>query len=268
MNSEEKNAEPVALTIAGFDPSGGAGIVVDVNTFASLGCVPTAAVTSLTFQNSSAVFGAAHQTAEIVRQQVNSILEGSHIAGAKTGMLPTAEIVREVARLFRETNLPAPVVDPVMRSTSGYDLIEPDAWDLLMSDLMPLARVITPNIPEAERMTGLEISDQKGMRRAARKIREMGARAVLIKGGHLGGQEAEEALEPPLPLQAIDVLDDEGEVTVFRRDWIDGPSMRGTGCMLSSAIAAYLARGMSLEESVEAAKRFVALKLSKQQKRA
>jgi len=277
MNSEEKKAEPAALTIAGFDPSGGAGIVVDVKTFASLGCVPTAAVTSLTFQNSSAVFGAAHQTAEIVRQQVNSILEGSHIAGAKTGMLPTAEIVREVARLFREADLPAPVVDPVMRSTSGYDLIEADAWDLLLSDLMPLARVITPNVPEAERITGLEISDADGMRRAAQHIREMGARAVLIKGGHLEkqrsevrGQRSEWGSSPTMREgsdQAIDVLDDEGEITVFRGDWVEGPTMRGTGCMLSAAIAAGLARGMALKESVEAAKRFVAVNLSKRQKR-
>ncbi|MEP6707631.1 MAG: bifunctional hydroxymethylpyrimidine kinase/phosphomethylpyrimidine kinase [Pyrinomonadaceae bacterium] len=267
MISEENTVQPVALTIAGFDPSGGAGIVADIKTFAALGCIPVASVTSLTFQNSAAVFGAAHQSAEVVRQQVNSILEGSHIAGAKTGMLPTADIVREVVQLFRETNLPAPVVDPVMRSSSGYDLIEADAWDLLVSELMPLARVITPNIPEAERITGLEISDVNGMRRAAGAIREMGARAVLIKGGHLGGQEAEEALEPPLPLQAIDVLDDGEEVTVFCREWIDGPPTRGTGCMLSSAIAACLASGMSLEESVEAAKRFVAVNISKQQKR-
>jgi hydroxymethylpyrimidine kinase/phosphomethylpyrimidine kinase len=263
MNSQENTAQPVALTIAGFDPSGGAGIVADIMTFAVLGCMPVAAVTSLTFQNSAALFGTAHQSAQVVRQQVNSILAGPHIAGAKTGMLPTAEIVREVARLFRESNLPAPVVDPVMRSSSGYDLIEADAWDLLVNDLMPLARVITPNIAEAERITGLQISDVKGMRRAAGAMREMGARAVLIKGGHLGGQEAEETLEPPLPLQAFDVLDDEDEVTVFRRGWIDGPPMRGTGCMLSSAIAACLASGMSLQESVEAAKRFVAGKLFK-----
>src|SRR5438876_9009394 len=258
MNGEEKSAQPVVLTIAGFDPSGSAGIVVDVNTFASLGCVPTAAVTSLTFQNSSAVFGAAHQPAEVVRQQVNSILEGSHIAGAKTGMLPTAEIVREVACLFRESSLPAPVVDPVMRSTSGYDLIEPDAWDLLVNDLMPLARVITPNIPEAERISGLEISDENGMRRAARRIRDMGARGVLIKGGHLEQQRSDvrgqrsEQLETVGPgRQAIDMLNDEGEVTVFWGDWIEG-TMRGTGCMLSAAIAAGLAKSMTLKESVDA----------------
>ena len=219
------------------------------------------------------MFGAAHQTAEIVRQQVNSILGGSHIAGAKTGMLPTAGIVREVAQLFRETNLPAPVVDPVMRSTSGYDLIEADAWDLLVSDLMPLACVITPNISEAKHISGLEISDENGMRRVARRIREMGARAVLIKGGHLERQRSEvrgqrsEQLETVGPgRQAIDVLDDEGEVTVFRGDWIEGPTIRGTGCMLSAAIAAGLAKGMSLTESVEAAKRLVAVELSKQQK--
>lgn len=258
MTTDENSVQPVALTIAGFDPSGGAGIVADIQAFTSFGCVAVAAVTSLTFQNADAIFGAAHQTAGVVCEQLNSILAGAHIAGVKTGMLPTREIVREVVQLLRESKLPAPVVDPVMRSTSGYDLIEDDAWDLLLSDLMPLARVITPNVPEAERITGLRISDEAEMRRAAHHIREMGARAVLIKGGHLGGQKAEEAIDPPLPQQAIDVLDDEGDITVFRGDWIEGPTIRGTGCRLSAAIAACLANGKALKESVAAARRFVA----------
>jgi hydroxymethylpyrimidine kinase/phosphomethylpyrimidine kinase len=144
---------PVALTVAGFDPSGGAGIVADVKTFTAFGCFAAAAVTSLTYQNTTGVFGAAHQTAETVRAQVLAVAEDFRVAGAKTGMLPTREIIREVARLFNETSLPAPVVDPVVRSTSGFDLIDDEALEALKRELLPLARVVTPNVPEAERLT-------------------------------------------------------------------------------------------------------------------
>jgi hydroxymethylpyrimidine kinase/phosphomethylpyrimidine kinase len=251
MVADEKKLQPVALTVAGFDPSGGAGVVADVKTFTAFGCFATAAVTSLTFQNTTGVFGAAHQTARDVRAQVLPVVEDFMIACAKTGMLPTREVIAEVARLFRETNLPAPVVDPVVRSTSGYDLIDDEALNALVSDLLPLARVLTPNIPEAERITGVAIEDEEGMRRAAGVMREMGARAVLVKGGHLKRQKAAE------DLAAIDILDDEGRVRVFRGEWIETTSTHGTGCTLSAAIAACLGRGMSLEESSEAAKRFV-----------
>jgi hydroxymethylpyrimidine kinase/phosphomethylpyrimidine kinase len=176
---------PVALTVAGFDPSGGAGVVADVKTFTAFGCFAAAAVTSLTFQNTTGVFGAMHQTAATVRAQVLPVIEDFAVACAKTGMLPTREVIAEVAGLFRETRLPAPVVDPVVRSTSGYDLISDGALAALVSELLPLARVLTPNLPEAERITGLKIEDEDGMRRAARLMREMGARAVLVKGGHL-----------------------------------------------------------------------------------
>src|SRR5437763_13080829 len=175
------NFSPVALTIAGFDPSGGAGIIADIKTFTAFDCFAVAAITSLTFQNTTSVVGAIHQTAETVLAQVLPVIEEFRIASAKTGMLPTREIIREVARLFRETELPAPVVDPVIRSTSGYDLIDDDALGALVAELMPLARLITPNIPEAERITGLKIKGEDDMRRAARAIREMGARAVLVK---------------------------------------------------------------------------------------
>ena len=273
MSSKEKRVQPVVLTIAGFDPSGGAGIIADIKAFTAFDCAAVAAVTSLTFQNSTTMFGATHQTAETVREQVNAILEGTSIAAVKTGMLPTGDIVREVSRLFRESNLPAPIVDPVMQSTSGYDLIEADALDLLVKELMPLARLVTPNIPEAERITGLRISDEAEMRLAAYQIREMGARAVLIKGGHLEqqrsevrGQRSARGSSPTIREgsdQAIDVLDNDGEVTVFRGDWIQGSTLRGTGCMLSSAIAACLANGMALKESVGAAKRYVTASLAK-----
>ena len=184
-----------------------------------------------------------------------AIMAESPIAAVKTGMLPTAEIVREVARLLREEELPAPVVDPVLRSTSGYELMEADAIEVVLAELMPLARVITPNIPEAETLTGLHIENEEGMREAASRLRDTGAQAVLIKGGHLyrtaRGSER-------VNREAIDVLDDGGLVTVFRGEWIDSPPVRGTGCMLSSAIAACLGLGMDLQASVSAAKRFVA----------
>ena len=246
MIEREAGAPLVALTIAGFDPSGGAGVVADIKTFTSFGCFATAAVTSLTFQNTRGVFGAVHQSAEAVRAQVLPVLEDFRVAGAKTGMLPTREVISEVARLARETTLPALVVDPVVRSTSGYDLIDDTALAALKAELLPLARVVTPNIPEAERITGIKrIEDEEGMLRAARRIRELGARAVLVKGGHLAGGDA------------LDVLDDEGRVSIFRAPRIESSATHGTGCTLAAAIAACLARGMSLEEAVGTAKRFV-----------
>ena len=245
MTTDKADAPLVALTIAGFDPSGGAGVVADIKTFTAFGCFATAAVTSLTFQNTMGVFGAVHQTAETVRAQVLPVVEDFQVACAKTGMLPTREIIKEVARLFREATLPAPVVDPVVRSTSGYDLIDDAALSVLIKELMPLARVLTPNIPEAERITGLRITDEEGMRRAARVMCEMGARAVLVKGGHL-------------TTDALDLLDDDGHVTLFRGERIETTSTHGTGCTLAAAVSACLGRGMSLEMAVRTAKRFVA----------
>lgn len=280
MTGDRQNDLPVVLTVAGFDPSGGAGIIADIKTLVSFGCRPVAAITSLTFQNSNGVFGAVHQNAESLRAQILPMVDEFRIAAIKTGMLPTREIVLEVARLIRERNLPPPVVDPVLRSTSGYELIEANAIDVLIDELMPLARLITPNIPEAEKLTDLHIEDEAGMRAAACKLREMGARAVLIKGGHLeqrsegSGQRSERGSSPTPgspagqpgwggPVRegserAIDVLDDQGQVTVFRGEWIEAAPVRGTGCILSAAIAACLAQAVELKESVGLAKQFVA----------
>lgn len=237
---------PVALSIAGYDPSGGAGIVADLKTFSAFGCYGTAAITSLTFQNTMGVFGAAHQDAATVRAQVMPIIEDFGIAGLKTGMLPTREVICEVARLLREATLPAPVVDPVARSTSGYDLIDDEALAALVAELLPQARIITPNIPEAERMTGMRIKDETDMRRAARELRRMGARAVLVKGGHLAAGSALDVLET-----------DDGPTTLYRAARVQTSSTHGTGCTLAAAIAACLARGIDLRESVRYAKWFV-----------
>jgi hydroxymethylpyrimidine/phosphomethylpyrimidine kinase len=251
-------SQPVGLIIAGLDPSGGAGVIVDVKTLAGFDCFPTAAITSLTYQNSEGLNGASHQTAESLRAQIEPVIKEYRVAAVKVGMLPTRELVLEMARLLRETNLPAPVIDPILRSSSGYQLMEDDAIPALLNEFIPLARLLTPNIPEAEELAGLKITNEGEMIAAARKIRQMGARAVLIKGGHLyqgsevRGQGSERFRE------AIDVLDDEARVTVFRGEWIKAPPVRGTGCMLSTAIAACLAQQIQLEAAVRRAKEFVA----------
>ena len=259
MTTREQT-KPVVLTIAGFDPTGGAGIIADIRTIESFGCTAVGAITSVTFQNAEKFFGAKHLSADSVRAQVAAITGATRIAAVKIGMLATAEVVREVARLIRENNLPAPSVDPVIESTSGGKLMEDDAFEEFVTELLPLARVVTPNIPEAEKLAGMNIRDEDEMRQAAARIRELGVRAVLVKGGHwkeqrseVRGQRSESAER-----EAADLLDDAGHVTIFRSEWIEAPNVRGTGCMLSSAIAAGLAQGDEMEQAVATAKDFVA----------
>ena len=256
------NDSPLVLTIAGLDPSGGAGIVADVKTIAAFGCFAAAAITSITFQNAERVFGAEHQSAATLRAQVEPIVQGAKIvskagkvAAAKTGMLPTAEIVAEVVRLFREEELPAPVVDPVMISTSGHDLIGDEAFEILRTELLPLARVVTPNIPEAARLAGFVIRSEADMRRAAEAIKSLGAPAVLVKGGHRLEPLADSA---NIPNEAVDILiDDSGALFEFREKYIDAGEVHGTGCTLSAAIAANLALGLSLVDAIAAAKAYL-----------
>lgn len=283
--SAKINSRSRALTIAGFDPTGGAGVLADLQTFAAFGFQGVAAITSVTFQNAARVFGAAHQTGEAVRAQVLPLLDDFDIVCAKLGMLPTREVVLEVVRLFQETALPRPVVDPVIMSSSGQRLMEEEALEALIEELLPLVRLLTPNIPEAETLTGITITSETDMRRAATILRGMGAGAVLIKGGHLraqeedGGRQEEIGSEhwavsteqqrrssiqgigidkaPDGSDEAIDVLDNEGNVTVFRERRVHGGELHGSGCILSAAIAAGLGQGKRLEDSVGAAKTFV-----------
>ena len=245
---DERISRPVVLTIAGLDPSGGAGIVADIKTIAAFNCFPCAAITSITFQNTTGVFGAEHQTPSSLRSQIEPIISDIRVTGVKTGMLPTAEIISEVVRMFSETELPAPVVDPVMVSTSGYDLIGSAAAELLKNSLLKVARVVTPNIPEAERLSGITIKNTSDMRAAAEVIKQLGPAAVLVKGGHrLSGSE-----------DAVDILLDENASFVeFRDEYIDVGAVHGSGCTLSAAIASCLALGKSVEESVREAKRYV-----------
>ncbi len=235
----------LALTIAGFDPSGGAGVLADARTFAAFNLRAVAVITSITFQNAARFYGAHHQSAQSIRSQLESILSDSSIACVKTGMLPTREVVEEAARGLRENDMPAPVVDPVLVSSSGTRLMEDDAISVLIEKLFPLARVVTPNVPEAERLTGKLIDSEDAMRSAAAEIRAMGARAVLVKGGHLIGEEA------------IDVLDDNGSVTTFREARIAGAEVHGSGCVFSAAIAAGLGKGQTLEYAIRLAKGYL-----------
>ena len=249
----------VCLTVAGLDPSGGAGIVADIKTFSAFGCFATAAIASLTFQNTQGVFGATHQTAETVRAQILPILDDFEVSALKTGMLPTREIIEEVAKIIAENNLTNFVVDPVVRSTSGFDLIDDDALKSLIEHLFPLSTVVTPNIPEAERITQMKIESVEDLKKAAKIMQSFGAKNVLIKGGHLticdlGFGIADLADKNR---QATDFLFMGDEEFRFSADFIETTATHGTGCTLAAAITANLANGKTLVEAVEIAKKFV-----------
>jgi hydroxymethylpyrimidine/phosphomethylpyrimidine kinase len=239
--------QPVCLSIAGLDPSGGAGIIADLKTFAAFGCYGAAAVTSITFQNTVGVFGAENQSGETVRRQIEPIFEDLPVAVIKTGMLPTADVIETVAKLIAGLNPRPPiVVDPVVRSTSGFDLIDEVALKSLVDVLFPLATVVTPNIAEAERIAKMSIVSLEEIAAAGNEILSLGARRVLIKGGHL-----------QLAGKAVDYLFDADGYSTFEANYIDSTATHGTGCTLASAIAAGLARGNDLHNSIAAAKRFV-----------
>lgn len=243
----------VCLTIAGLDPSGGAGIIADIKTFTAFGCFATAAAASLTFQNTTGVFGSVNQTAESLRGQIEPVLEDFEISALKTGMLPTGEIIEETARLIKKYNLKNLIVDPVVRSTSGYDLIDDDALKSLIENLFPLADLVTPNIPEAERIAKMKIESKSEIETAARIIQQMGAKNVLIKGGHFVSSKS----EVQSPKSAKDYLFIENKLHVFETEWIETTATHGTGCTLAAGIAANLANGKNLIEAVENAKNFV-----------
>jgi len=264
----------VALTIAGLDPSGGAGIIADIKTFTAFGCFATCAVASITFQNTTGVFGAVHQTAETIRGQVKPIIEDFEIAAVKTGMLPTREVIEETARLVKENRLKNFVVDPVVRSTSGFDLIDDAALKSLIEKLFPLSEIVTPNLPEAERIASLKIKNEKDIEKAAKIMQRFGAKNVLIKGGHssildFGFWILDSEKDSKLIENKEQKTKDEGhrmakdylfigdELHIFEAEFIETNATHGTGCTLAAAIAANLALGKSLIEAVETAKKFV-----------
>lgn len=234
------------LSIAGSDPSGGAGIQADLKTFSALGCYGMAVITALTAQNTRGVTGVHVPDAAFVGAQIDAIFADVRVDAVKIGMLANGEIVRVVAdRLFAH-NAQNIVLDPVLVATSGHSLGAPDVVEAMREHLFALADVITPNVPEAVRLADGETPhDEAGMAALAQRLEGMGADAVLVKGGHLRGE------------MATDILFEGGAIERFSAPWIATKNTHGTGCTLSSAIAACLARGFSLHDSIATAKDYL-----------
>ena len=231
---------PIALTVAGSDPSGGAGIQADLKTFHQFGVYGEAVIATLTVQNTARVEHVESVAPELVTSQIRALLDDIPPAAAKTGALGLAEIVRAVAALARDFTFPL-VVDPVLVSSSGTPLT---AIDALRDHLIPLATLVTPNLHEAAALTGLNVTDQDGMRQAAERIAAMGAKAVLVKGGHLTGTPT-------------DILYTVGQWFEFTAGRIDTRHTHGTGCAYSAAITAGLALGRPLPEAIRIAKLWI-----------
>lgn len=234
---------PVALTIAGSDPSGGAGIQADLKTFHQFRVYGAAAVTLVTVQNTMRVDRVEYLDPELVRAQIRAVLDDIPPLAAKTGALGSREIVEAVADEAEEFSFPL-VVDPVMISKHGLPLVAKEAKSALIQRLIPYAFLLTPNVPEAAALSGIEITGLEDMRRAARSLAAMGACAVLIKGGHLAGD-------------AVDLLWTAQGCREFSAPRIDTRHTHGTGCTYSAAITAELARGAPVETAVERAKAFI-----------
>lgn len=239
MKAAELTRPPVALTIAGSDSGGGAGIQADLKTFHAFGVFGTSAVTAVTVQNTVGVTGVQTIDPGIVAAQIHSVMQDLTPAACKSGMLADAPIVHAVAEALSECRIERYVLDPVMVAASGDPLLDPDAVDALRTELLPLAALVTPNLDEASILTGMGVASETEMRRAAEHLVNAGSRAVLIKGGHL---EAD---------QIVDVLYDGNEWLEWRANKLPFGNAHGTGCTLSAAIAAGLALGHPLNEAVD-----------------
>ena len=237
----------VALTIAGSDSGGGAGVLADCKTFEALGVWGTAALVAVTAQNTLGVQAFETLAPALVRRQIESVATDFGVDAVKTGMLASAELVGVVAAAVRDFALPNLVVDPVFVSKHGDTLLADDAIGALRDELLPLASVVTPNLPEAGRLVGFDVADRQSMVSCAEKLLALGVRVVLVKGGHLDGETSPDCL---LAAGAAGPIWLEGER-------IPGRHTHGTGCVLSAAITAELALGRSPEDACRTAKRFV-----------
>jgi hydroxymethylpyrimidine/phosphomethylpyrimidine kinase len=242
----------VALTIAGSDPSGGAGLQADLKTFASLGVYGLSVTTAITVQSTVGVVEAGALSADLVTSQIEAVASDIDAHAVKTGMLGKAAIVEAVAAAVKELELPFLVVDPVLASSRGDRLLDDDGVRMLCAELLPLAHVVTPNVPEAEALSGTRIERDEDLKEAARRIHDLGAAAVLITGGHRAPFTGH---RPP---EVIDVLFDGHHFLEFHTARVETPGAHGTGCAFSAALAAYLAMGRPLADAAERAQRYVA----------
>lgn len=232
------------LTIAGSDTCGGAGIQADLKTFSAQGTYGMSVITAVTVQNTQGVFGCQDIAPEIIRGQMDAIFTDIAVSAVKIGMVSQIATINAIADTLEEYRPQHIVLDPVMISKSGFDLMQPEAKDVLIRRLLPLAYLITPNLPEAEVICGREIKNLEDMEQAAREIYAMGAKNVLIKGGHLEGE-------------ATDLLFDGTHFVTLHAARIPTKHTHGTGCTLSACIAANLAKGKSVEEAVRIAKDYI-----------
>ncbi len=237
---------PVALSVAGSDSGGGAGVQADLRVFAALGVFGTTAVTCVTAQNPGGVTAVGALDADLVTAQMDAVMDAYPVAAAKTGMLFSAAIMEAVAAVLRRRPVPALVVDPVMVAASGAPLLQPDGLDAMVERILPLARVITPNLHEAELLLGRPVREGAALREAAGELAGRFGVAVIVKGGHLPGDRIE------------NVLCDGGAVRVFAADRAVGVHPHGAGCTFSAAVAAGLAKGRALGDAVGDAVEFVA----------
>ena len=233
------------LTIAGSDSGGGAGIQADIKTLSANGVYAMSAITSITAQNTQGVVSVHDLPVKVIEAQIDAVFEDFDVAAVKTGMLSSAQIVEAVSRRLKHYRAANLVVDPVMVAKSGHPLLQQDAVDHLKASLIPLAFLVTPNIHEAESLTGISIKSLADARQAAKAIHKLGCTHVLIKGGHL------------LAEQGTDLLYDGKFFNVFKGEFIDTPHTHGTGCTYASAIAAQLAKGKALPDAVHTAKAYV-----------
>lgn len=237
---------PIALTIAGSDSGGGAGIQADIKAMQANGVFATSAITAITAQNTQAVTQAMDLPLDIIEAQIDAVFDDFQVGAVKTGMLSSAAIIQAVARKAVQWQMKPLVVDPVMISTSGFKLLQDDAVESLVKQFIPLATLVTPNTHEAGYLIGEEIQSLEDAKDAAWRIKAMGPETVLVKGGHLEGTT-----------EAIDVFYDGVSFSYFKAPFIDTPHTHGTGCTYASAIAANLAKGFALASAIEHAKRYV-----------
>jgi hydroxymethylpyrimidine/phosphomethylpyrimidine kinase len=242
----DSNGTPRALTIAGSDSGGGAGIQADLKTFAAFGVYGTSAITAVTAQNTKGVLGVHTVPAEFVTLQIEAVVSDIGCDAVKTGMLATGAVVEAVVAAIESLDLPNLVVDPVMVAKSGDRLLDEDAVHAVRAHLLKVARVVTPNVPEAEILSGVTIRSRADMLEAARRIGRLGAGAVVMKGGHL-----------PDPAM-YDLLYEGGEVVEFESPRVPGRHTHGTGCTFASGVAAGLAHGLALSDAVREARDYVA----------
>ncbi|MCD7973160.1 MAG: bifunctional hydroxymethylpyrimidine kinase/phosphomethylpyrimidine kinase [Candidatus Azobacteroides sp.] len=237
---------PSALTIAGSDSGGGAGIQADLKTFSAIGVYGTSVITSITAQNTQGVRKVEVLSSEIIQAQLEAVLDDIRIDAVKTGMLPTPEIIKLVSSVINHYKLKTVIIDPVMVATTGARLSAASTVDTFRKELFSRITLLTPNIPEAEALSGISITEEKDMYKAADKMMEMGCKSILIKGGHFTTTNSTDILfrmdQPPVR---------------FSAQRIHTGNVHGTGCTFASAITAYMALGNKLEEAIEKGKKYI-----------